>query len=176
MGKRMALTLALISSLTFFYGGSAGNGPQQSGFESLLSSSAPRAQEAQAQGITLQDVAVPDAVVENPSTSTQPSLVKQRPSATLVVVATAYSSTPDQTDSTPFITASGDHVRDGIVAANFLPFGTQFKIPAYYGNKVFTVDDRMNARYDGMHTIDIWFNSRQSAIDFGRQRLAIELL
>ena len=51
------------------------------------------------------------------------------------VVATAYSSTPDQTDSTPFTTASGTQVRDGIIAANFYigrggePFWTPVKIP-----------------------------------------------
>ncbi|MDP3003980.1 MAG: hypothetical protein Q8N43_00505, partial [Candidatus Azambacteria bacterium] len=42
------------------------------------------------------------------------------PSKTMKVVLTAYSSTPDQTDDTPFITASNTRVRDGIVAANFL--------------------------------------------------------
>src|SRR3989338_6396754 len=35
---------------------------------------------------------------------------------------TAYSSSPDETDDTPFITASGGDVRDGVMAAYFLPF------------------------------------------------------
>ncbi|HNY97834.1 MAG TPA: hypothetical protein PKM84_01795, partial [Candidatus Pacearchaeota archaeon] len=35
------------------------------------------------------------------------------------VIVTAYSSTPDQCDDTPFVTAAGNQVRDGIVAANF---------------------------------------------------------
>ena len=43
--------------------------------------------------------------------------------ATTRVWLTAYSSSVDETDDTPFITASGKHVRDGIVATNFLPFG-----------------------------------------------------
>ncbi len=59
---------------------------------------------------------------------------------------TAYSSTVDQTDSTPFITANGVHVHDGVVATNALPFGTQIKIPALFGDKVFTVEDRMARR------------------------------
>ena len=42
---------------------------------------------------------------------------------------TAYSSDPKQTDNSPFITASNRRVRDGIIAANFLPFGTEVKIP-----------------------------------------------
>ena len=44
--------------------------------------------------------------------SPHPQVVK----ATYWVVITGYSSTPDQTDSTPFITASGTYVEDGIVA------------------------------------------------------------
>ena len=44
------------------------------------------------------------------------------------VIATAYSSTPWQTDSTPYITADGATVRDGIIANNMLTFGTQVKV------------------------------------------------
>ena len=175
MGKRMALIIALVSSLAFSYGGTVGNGPQQSSLESLYGTIA-QAKEAQAKGITPPAITAIDAVVENPSTSTQPKAPSKDPVETIHVVATAYSSTPDQTDDTPFITASGEYVHDGIAAANFLPFGTKFKIPAYFGDKVFTVEDRMNSRYDGMHTIDIWFPSRQSAVDFGRERLTLELL
>lgn len=36
----------------------------------------------------------------------------------------AYSSTNGQTDGTPYLTAIGTPVRDGIIAANFLPIGT----------------------------------------------------
>lgn len=90
------------------------------------------------------------------------------------VRATAYSSTPDQTDDTPFITASGTYVRDGIIAANFLPFGTQIRIPEIYGEKVFTVEDRMNKRY--WHHVDIWFPERSLAKAFGAQRVIIEIV
>lgn len=92
----------------------------------------------------------------------------------IVVAATAYSSTPDQTDSTPFITASNTTVRDGIVATNFLPFGTKVKIPDIYGDKIFVVEDRMNRRY--WHTIDIWFPDRQSALEFGFKKVKIQIL
>lgn len=90
------------------------------------------------------------------------------------VYVTAYSSTPDQTDSTPFITASNTHVRDGIVAANWLPFGAKIRIPSVYPNKVFTVEDRMNVRYN--QRADIWFPTRQEALDFGIKLLDIEIL
>lgn len=93
---------------------------------------------------------------------------------TYTVRATAYSSTHDQTDSTPFITAKGTYVRDGIIAANFLPFGTKIRIPDLYGDKIFTVEDRMNARY--WYNIDIWFPERSLAKAFGSQRITIEIV
>lgn len=95
------------------------------------------------------------------------------PRRTITVPVTAYSSTPDQTDSTPFITANGQHVRDGIVAANFLPFGTTIKMPDIYGDKAFTVEDRMNSRY--YYKIDIWMPTREAAKKFGVKYVKIEI-
>lgn len=90
------------------------------------------------------------------------------------VTVTAYSSTPDQTDSTPFITASGSRVRDGIVACNFLRFGTRVRFPQIYGNKIFIVEDRMAAK--NSHKIDIWFTTRSQAKQFGVRQLKVEVL
>ncbi|MDP3697562.1 MAG: hypothetical protein Q8R55_06135 [Candidatus Taylorbacteria bacterium] len=93
---------------------------------------------------------------------------------TYIVPSTAYSSTVDQTDDTPFITAMGTHVRDGVVAANFLPFGTIIKIPDYFGDKTFIVEDRMNKRYD--FRIDLWFSTRQEAKQWGIRTIKIEIV
>ncbi|MEK7198185.1 MAG: hypothetical protein AAB648_01840, partial [Patescibacteria group bacterium] len=90
------------------------------------------------------------------------------------VVLTAYSSTPDQTDDTPFITASNTRVRDGVVAANFLAFGTQLKIPSLFGDKVFTVEDRMARKHPDK--IDIWFPERHFAKNFGVQEANVIIL
>lgn len=90
------------------------------------------------------------------------------------VIVTAYSSTPDQTDSSPFITAMGSHVRDGIVAANFLKFGTKVRLPEIYGDKTFVVEDRMAKR--NSHKVDIWMESRELALQFGVKRLTVEIL
>ncbi len=92
---------------------------------------------------------------------------------TYVVEASAYSSTPDQTDDSPFITAKGTHVRPGIIAANFLPFGTIVKIPEIFGDRTFTVEDRMNSRYQ--KHIDVWFSDRDTAMKFGRKNVVIEI-
>jgi len=91
-----------------------------------------------------------------------------------VVVVTAYSSAPDQTDSTPFIMANGKHVYDGAVAANFLPFGTLVKFPDLYGDKIFTVEDRMHPRFS--HRMDIWMPSREEALRFGLRRTTVEII
>ncbi|MDD4624888.1 MAG: hypothetical protein WCX23_00335 [Candidatus Paceibacterota bacterium] len=93
----------------------------------------------------------------------------------LNVVLTAYSSTVEQTDSTPFITANGSFVRDGIVANNLLPFGTKIKIPELYGDKIFTVEDRMNTRKSKYH-FDLWFPSYDSATNFGVKNTYIEII
>lgn len=87
---------------------------------------------------------------------------------------TAYSSTPEETDDTPFITASMTKVRDGIVAANFLPFGTKIMIPDIFGDKVFVVEDRMHTRKTNF--VDIWMPTKQDAIEFGISRAEIVVL
>lgn len=93
----------------------------------------------------------------------------------LKVVVTAYSSTPWQTDSDPFITASGDYVRDGIIANNHLPFGTLVRMPEIYGDKIFVVKDRMNWR-KGSDRVDVWLSSTFEAKRFGVKKTYIEIL
>jgi len=105
----------------------------------------------------------------------KPSLKENIPDKVVSAVITAYTSTPDQTDDSPFIAATGKRVYDGMIAANWLPFGTKVKIPSLYGNKIFTVDDRMNARY-GYGRMDIWMDSEKSeAFKFGIKRVDVEV-
>ncbi len=106
------------------------------------------------------------AISTNPETG--------KPANQIEVEITAYSSTKSQTDETPFIAASGKKVYDGMVAANFLPFGTKIKIPELFGDKVFIVDDRMNIRYQ--NRVDIWYASTNSAIKFGIKKTIIEIV
>lgn len=87
---------------------------------------------------------------------------------------TAYSSSPDETDDTPNITAIGTETRDGIVATNMLPFGTKIKIPAQFGDKVFTVEDRMNRRMT--NKVDVWMPSKGEALRFGSHYTEIVIL
>ena len=116
------------------------------------------------------------------------------PIRTLNVFATAYSSDPYQTDSTPCIPAMNfdlcEHYLvyrlEDTIAANFLPLGTKVRFPELYGDKVFTVRDRMNSRYNvasiGYYRIDFYKveaneqgqidnkSSKQEAIQFGFKR------
>lgn len=98
-----------------------------------------------------------------------------QPNQVVSAVITAYTSTPGQTDDTPFIAATGLRVHDGMIAANWLPFGTIVKIPALYGDKKFIVEDRMNARY-GYGRLDIWLDTtRSEARKFGVKRVEVEV-
>jgi len=96
---------------------------------------------------------------------------------TFYVIATGYSSTVDQTDSTPFITATNSQVRWGIVALSrdllreFTPgapfgYGDRIQIP---GVGVFVVEDTMNQRW--RQRIDIWFPTRADAAMWGVQHV-----
>ncbi|MBI5401250.1 3D domain-containing protein [Candidatus Wolfebacteria bacterium] len=95
---------------------------------------------------------------------------------TISVVITGYSSSVDETDDTPYITASGTFVRHGVAASNFLPLGTKFRVPEIYGDKVFTIEDRMNPRYNDKNWVDIWFDSKATAKVFGKKSAEIEVL
>lgn len=97
----------------------------------------------------------------------------KEPKKVIYVTVTAYSSTPDQTDDSPFITANGTWVHDGTLAANFLRFGTKVRLPEYSGDKVYVVEDRMNQRYT--YRADIWMESREAAKQFGVKYLKMEI-
>jgi len=101
---------------------------------------------------------------------------KPQPEAkkSMSITVTAYSSTPDQCSGDPFITASGTRVRDGIIAANFLPIGTKVRFPEKFGNKIFVVEDRMSQRY--WHHADIWIETKEQAKEWGVKHITIEIL
>jgi 3D (Asp-Asp-Asp) domain-containing protein len=98
------------------------------------------------------------------------------PDAKRVVTATitAYSSETAQTDSTPYLTAAGTSVRHGIVAANWLPIGTQVRIPSIFGDRIFVVEDRMNKRHT--NRLDVWFPTKWEAVSFGVHEAEVEIL
>jgi len=93
----------------------------------------------------------------------------------ITVVVTAYSSTPEETDDTPFVTASNTLVRSGIVANNALPFGTRVRLPEIFGDRLLEVEDRMHWR-KADNQVDVWLPSKDEAIHFGVQYATMEIL
>lgn len=93
---------------------------------------------------------------------------------TLKMWVTAYSSSPEETDDTPFITATLTEVQDGIIATNDLPFDTLIRIPEIFGDKIFIVKDRMHWSKEGI--IDIWMPNKDKAINFGAHLTNIEIV
>ncbi|OGY41331.1 MAG: hypothetical protein A3G57_02535 [Candidatus Andersenbacteria bacterium RIFCSPLOWO2_12_FULL_45_8] len=88
------------------------------------------------------------------------------------VLTTAYSSTTDQTDGNPFVTANGERVGPGTMAANFLPMGTTVKI----GDNIYVINDRMNVRYNNKYVVDIWKPNRAEAIQHGARIMEMEVV
>ena len=94
-------------------------------------------------------------------------------------IITAYSSSPDETDSTPFITASNQQVRKGIIATNEFPMGTKVIIMGLENScvpdiTVFEVQDRTNRRYN--YRLDIWCESKEEALVMGRQTKEVKVI
>jgi len=97
---------------------------------------------------------------------------------TSIHVITAYNSEVGQTDNSPCITANGFDVckngKEDTIAANFLKFGTKVKIPDLFGDRVFVVRDRMNAKHPTR--VDIWMKDRPSAMKFGVKTAKIQVI
>ena len=74
---------------------------------------------------------------------------------TYIARVTVYHSTPGETDSDPFTTASGDKVHWGGVAMNCVPFGTKLRLPKVFGRQVFTVNDRGGMKCGD---VDVWLS------------------
>lgn len=99
------------------------------------------------------------------------------PTRVITVPVTAYNSLAAQTDSTPCITANGFNLcknnTQNVIAANFLKFGTKVRFPDYDPDTIYTVQDRMNARY--AYRADIWMKTHKEATQFGIQKLRMEI-
>jgi 3D (Asp-Asp-Asp) domain-containing protein len=103
-----------------------------------------------------------------------------------LVHSTAYNSTPGQTDSTPYITATGTRVRSGVVALSRdllgrFPYGTRISIEDMSGRyssalrgRVFIVEDTMHPRI--ANTVDVWMGSRGEAMAWGARTIRITAL
>lgn len=85
---------------------------------------------------------------------------------------TAYTSRIEETDNDPFTTASGGRTHLGTLAANWLPMGTRVLIEG----QVYTVEDRMNSRYNDTRRIDIWMEHPELAQPFGVRYMEVTIV
>lgn len=96
---------------------------------------------------------------------------------------TAYNTVPDQTDSSPCITASGENIcgkTHTVACSRFFEFGTEFAID----NEVYRCNDRFNYRYDDVdskyfdpYKLDINFDKDVSgAIEYGIRKKIVKII
>ena len=86
---------------------------------------------------------------------------------------TAYTPSPEETDDSPCITASGLDIcqtRLSVVATNELPFGRKVEI----AGQEYLVADRMSKKYPNRY--DLLMYSKEEALNFGKQNLEVKLL
>lgn len=89
----------------------------------------------------------------------------------ITAVITSYNSVPEQTDDTPFDTASGTHVHDGTLACPYAyAFGTQVLI----AGKIYTCEDRMNKKFPDR--FDIWMASTSDSNAWGTRTMTLKIL
>jgi len=92
---------------------------------------------------------------------------------TVVATITAYTSSVDETDDTPFITASGVSTGRGVIACpEKYKFGTKVEI----NDTLYTCEDRMNPRYRGQERFDIWVVTKNEAYKWGVRTLKVRVL
>ena len=169
MGKRLAFLLALTSiNMVFAAQELTFANPKTNGFDNGKSASSEST-------VMIFDGAVASKS-ELESTKQLKTAISYEVADVDSVTVTGYSSTAEETDETPFITATGKYVFPGVAASNVLPIGTKFRLPKLFGDRIFVVEDRMHSRYNGKKWVDIWFDGQDKAIKFGKRTSQIEIL
>jgi len=111
----------------------------------------------------------------------------------MILKATAYTSSVRETDSTPFITATGARTRIGIIAVSRdmlreLPYGSKVlledlgtpggkgkgRFNYLFKDRVFVVEDTMHLRKRGR--LDVWLPDRNTAIRFGVRNVRVTVI
>lgn len=84
---------------------------------------------------------------------------------------TAYTASYEECGKTDGITASGTKATEGrTIACDFLEFGTQVVILG----QTYTVEDRIGSGHPSK--IDVYMESKEEALKFGRRQLEVEIL
>jgi 3D (Asp-Asp-Asp) domain-containing protein len=133
--------------------------------------------------LTLIDFLIPEpeplpAFADTPAISTSTPKIEHVAPATVQkaeyvdAIVTAYTSSVDETDDTPYITASGTHVHLGTAAC---PSSYAFGTVVVIDGEEYTCEDRMAARYRDTDHFDLWTTSKQRAFTWGKQDLTVTI-
>lgn len=109
---------------------------------------------------------------------------------TIEVTMTAYSSEAGQTDADPLVTATGEEVGPGTLAASRdllntdLPYGTVVRVVevndeanacgGWEVDMLLEVQDTLHPRM--LNRVDLWLPSRDQAVQWGRCEVVLEIL
>ncbi len=125
-----------------------------------------------------------------------PEAGTREPRRIVTVISTAYSSDTWQNWGNPCLPyfesfnlceQFEENGLEDTIATNMLAIGTKVRFPDIYGDKVFTVRDKMNKKYNGQYRVDFYKaelgengkidadKSRAEAVTFGAQRLVMEI-
>ena len=124
-------------------------------------------------------VVVPNVASKNPTLEFK--LVPMESSLSGIFASPAWSLSETRSfDATAYslkgVTRSGVYVRRGFIAADpsVLPLGSVVQVTAGKYTGVYTVEDT-GGKIKG-HIIDVWVPSRREALQFGRQKVKVEVL
>lgn len=103
-------------------------------------------------------------LIGNISANREPYIINMYEIKTYEAIFTAYTADIEETDDDPFISASGQEVREGMIACpRYIPL---FSIVKVFG-KTYTCLDRMNVRYKDR--FDIFMQKKEEAFAFGKR-------
>ena len=123
-----------------------------------------------------------------------PRRIVQRVGPSYMLKSTAYNSLANQTDRTPFITATGARTRFGVIALSrdmlrSVPYGSLVRIEdlgswssgrgrglynRMLSKVLFQVEDTMHPRK--VRTVDVWFYSRSQALQWGARQVRLTIV
>ena len=153
-----------------------------------------------AKPVTSSKPVVAKPVVAKPIVATKPVAPKpivaavRRSGPSYMLKSTAYNSHANQTDRTPFITATGARTRFGVIALSrdmlrSVPYGSLVRIEdlgawgsgrgrgtynRLLSGVLFQVEDTMHPRK--MRTVDVWFYSRSQALQWGARQVKLTII
>lgn len=111
------------------------------------------------------------AVVLTPEAEAQIVMTDIPQPEKFIATVTAYTSSIDETDSTPDITASGTRTRIGVAACPpQYAFGTRVQI----GGKEYLCEDRMADKF--ADRFDVWRPTKKEAYTFGKRRTLVAVI